>query len=641
MITSNKKSFSQVLRIMFVIFSLYLLGDVFSRWDGAKYYATLNEFLPSVALVFILWSLLAACLSFLVWFGTKLLSQIISSIKVEDIFILFFSTVIFAILLYYGKSVFRDFEITHFIKGLLLLIILAGSSFLTWLLHGISEKLFDLMNDHISPLVWLFGVMLILSVPLVAYKTLKNTGMEGSSYMQQVPVGESVDRENILLVTFDAMTARNMSVYGYERPTTPFIEEWSKSAALFSRVKSESTYTTPTTSSLMTGKRVWTHQTYFVEVASKYVGGNNENLPYLLKMNGYTNVALQQVHQASVRKLGLEQNFDVIFGPEQLSQSNVLLHYIDKVLYKTFGEKIIIYDWIIKKDFILFKLLNKLSSDSAFTSHPPERAFDKFLEILDNGLNEPYFAWIHVFAPHDPYLPPEPYKGMFNASDELRTWKSQNRANPINRIDVFRDRYDEFIRYADKQFETFISEIKKRNRERSTFIILSADHGESFAHNYKGHGGTHLYEDLTHIPLIIKEPGVNEGRVINELAEQIDITPTILEIARISVPEWMEGRSLLPLLEGKTLPPKRAFSMALGNNPSMGHEIKRGTIAIWQDDYKLIHSLDRNKTLLFNIRKDPYEINNLFDASPDLGNSLLTILTNELDAANNRIKQFH
>jgi len=628
----------KVFRLSFVIFSLYLMGDVFHRWDGAKYYSSFAEFLPSVALVFILWTFLAVCFSLIIWISARLSSRIISSIKVEDMFVYFISTIFLATIIYAGKSVFKHYEITNVIKVLLLLFIFVGAIILTWLLHKISVKLFLLINDHINPLIWLFGILLIFSIPLVAYNALQIEEITGSSHKEQVSISVSGDRPNILLVTFDALTARNMSVYGYERPTTPFIEEWAKSATLFSRVKSESNYTTPTTSSLMTGKRVWTHQTYFVEVASRYVGENNENLPYLLKENGYTNLALQQIHQASVRKLGLAENFEAIFSPDLLSHSSMLHDYIDRYLYQMFGEKIIIYDWIIKEDFILFKLLNRLSSDFAVTNQRPERAFDKFLEIYDNGLKEPFFVWIHIFAPHAPYLPPKPYKGMFNSSAELTTFKNQKSANPITKIKVFRDRYDEFVRYADNQFETFISEIKNRNIDKNTFIIVSADHGESFAHNDTGHGGRHLYEDLTHIPLIIKEPSTNRGKIINYLTEQIDITPTILEIAKIPVPKWMEGQSLLSLLKGKSHLPKLAFSMALGNNPSKGNEIKRGTIAVWQDDYKLIHYLDNKKSLLFNLHDDPDELNNLFDEQSDIGNSLLAVIRDNLASANHRIK---
>jgi arylsulfatase A-like enzyme len=138
--------------------------------------------------------------------------------------------------------------------------------------------------------------------------------------------------------------------------------------------------------------------------------------------------------------------------------------------------------------------------------------------------------------------------------------------------------------------------------------------------------------------LIIKAPNTNKGQVIDYLAEQIDITPTILEILKIPVPKWMEGRSLLPLLQGESLLPKLAFSMALGSNPSKGHEIKRGTIAVWQDDYKLIHYLDNKKSLLFNLNDDPDELNNLFNEQSNIGNSLLAVIRDNLASANHRIK---
>ncbi|NIR07741.1 MAG: sulfatase-like hydrolase/transferase, partial [Candidatus Aminicenantes bacterium] len=77
------------------------------------------------------------------------------------------------------------------------------------------------------------------------------------------------DLPNIILVTFDTLTARDMSVYGYGMPTTPFISKWAKTASLFTKLEAEGNITTPTTASLMTGKRLWTHQTYHVENASK------------------------------------------------------------------------------------------------------------------------------------------------------------------------------------------------------------------------------------------------------------------------------------------------------------------------------------------------------------------------------------
>jgi arylsulfatase A-like enzyme len=174
------------------------------------------------------------------------------------------------------------------------------------------------------------------------------------------------------------------------------------------------------------------------------------------------------------------------------------------------------------------------------------------------------------------------------------------------------------------------------NKLDNTVIILSSDHGESFEHRYQGHGGSHLYEQATHIPLIIKETGHTDGRIVSDLVEQIDIPATIIDLAHISIPKWMEGRSLIPLMRGISLPSKPIFSMSLGAN-SQGHQITKGTIAVWEGDYKLIHYLKENKSLIFNLKQDPNEINNLFDKESEVGKRLLTVIQDNLKMANERI----
>jgi arylsulfatase A-like enzyme len=236
---------------------------------------------------------------------------------------------------------------------------------------------------------------------------------------------------------------------------------------------------------------------------------------------------------------------------------------------------------------------------------------------------------------------------MFDSSSKFRTVKNQksfkfnttgNTQEQQAKVNVLRSRYDEFIRYCDKQFEEIISELRKRNKLKNTVIILSSDHGESFEHNYFKHIGSHLYEQVTHIPLVIKEPGQNEGQIINSLAEQIDIPPTILDLADIPMPSWMEGRSLVPLLNGKKLPSKPIFSMQFMENSSRGRQIiTRGTIAVWEGDYKLIHYLNEEKSLLFNLKQDPDELNNLFDKETEAGPRLLNLIKDNLKRANEKI----
>lgn len=253
--------------------------------------------------------------------------------------------------------------------------------------------------------------------------------------------------------------------------------------------------------------------------------------------------------------------------------------------------------------------------------------------------------------PHAPFLPPEPYMQMFDSSEKLTTLKAQlTRIQEIRKylsefkrfpadIVILRARYDEFIRFCDEQFKDFIMRLDKGNRLKNTVVILSSDHGESFEHNYFLHAGGHLYEQVTSIPLIIKEPSQTDGRIINDLVEQIDIPATILELAGIEKPPWMEGRSLYPLLRGKKLSSIPVLSMAFPENPDHGAKITKGTIAVWKGDYKLIHYLEEDRSLLFNLREDPDELNNLFDKEPEIANRLLSLIRLNLEKANERIQK--
>jgi len=89
-------------------------------------------------------------------------------------------------------------------------------------------------------------------------------------------------------------------------------------------------------------------------------------------------------------------------------------------------------------------------------------------------------------------------------------------------------------------------------RLKNTFIVLSADHEESFEHGYFTHGGPFLYERVTHIPLIIIEPGQIRGQIVYDRVEQIDTAATILDLVNIPALSWMEGRSLVPAHEGES-----------------------------------------------------------------------------------------
>ena len=645
--TSVVKSYRQVFRLIFVIFSLYLMGDAFYRWDGFSYYATFREFLPAVALITILWSIVAVFAALVIWLAGSLLEWFCrrAGLKLGMEHMLLF--ICFVIPLGAAAWIDKRFILervptTLQLKLIVLISVITAATLLTWLFRNSMPA----VQERITPLVWLFGLWAVISVPLVAYYTWGNPATNvASQEISRESLAES-GRPNIILVIFDTLTARNMSVYGYERPTTPFIAEWAKTSNLFRNVKADSNFTTPTTATIMTGKRSWTHQTYQIE-GSRPVKNHTENLPLLLKKNGYRNMAFVVNPYASPETLGISGNFDIAEPPVAFfASSNNLPEMIWALLYRLFGDKIRLHDWIVKEDFILYRVLEAVSLNVSETTVPPEKAFNRLLEVLDNNPSEPFFAWFQVLPPHYPYLPPPPYMGMFDPSTDMRSLKSQNRAPEHEfkaeeqaKVDTLKTRYDEFIRYCDKQFENLIAQLKNRDKLKNTVIIFTSDHGESFEHNFAGHGGPYLYEQMIHIPLIIRKPGQKEGRIINDLTGQVDIAPTILDLADIPLPSWMEGRSLVPLMQGKTLPLLPAFSMNFQKNRSLSHPITTGTIAVLDGEYKLIHYLDKKESLLFNLREDPGELNNLFDIETETGQRLLKLIQDNLKKANNKISK--
>jgi arylsulfatase A-like enzyme len=648
----------KIFRLFFVFFSLYLLGDIFYRWDGVRYYASFSEFLPSVALIFILWSIVVLIITLLLWLVFNILnigrsfSELASRTITREHLIIFIALfIISGIAAWYSKQLLFGYGSTLQLKLAVLFCVILTAVFVTWLLRNQDNRIkrwINIVQERITPLVWLFGIFVLVAVPIVTYHAwIKHHYSKVSQKIIQNPVSDR-SKPNILLVTFDALTARDMSTYGYHRKTTPFISKWGETASLFTRAKSASNITNPTAASLMTGKRLWTHMTFHTEGA-KPAKVDVESLPLIFKKNGYYNIALVVNSYASDETLGIDNSFDIAppFTEFDLPNSPSGLVYIDRLLYFQFNNKILLYDWFVKEDFIFYyiyiKFLKGFFEDSPSTVFPPKIAFNRFIEILESNPPGPYFAWIHLFPPHYPYLPPEPFLGMFKPSSDLRTLNSQLgllrlRGDKFDekKVNVARGRYDEFIRFCDKEFEDFIMKLEIRGKLNNTFIILSSDHGDMFQHNSIGHQVPFLYEQLTHIPLIIKEPGQIKGRVVNDLVAQIDIPATIIDLADIPVPSWMEGRSLVPLLHGDNIPARPIFSASFETNIT-GSKIERGVIATWEGNYKLIHYIAKNKSQLFNLKNDPDELNDLFGKEPDIGQRLLTVIRDNLNKANNKI----
>lgn len=649
-----KKSFIFLLRIVFFLFSLYFIKDAFYKWDGYSFYMKFSEYLPDLSLAFILWTIISLIFGIVLWMVMFGLPKVIKIIYFEHImtwflFIVFLVIVKMTLLI---KVPIRSLTGLNYTGLLAVGCILAA--LLVWFLRKYVDKILVVISERISPIIWLFAVLFILAVPF----SLLGTNSDGSEALthKNAPVATAgKNRPNIILITMDALTAEDMQVYGYNKPTTPFISEWAKGAVVFDKAYSSSNWTSPSIRSLMTGQRVWTHGLWYMNKrfsAKEY----KENFPKLMGDNGYLVYAFVQNSYAHPETLGIKNAFLVKDTPYIFEIPRDW--WFDKFA-SLFAKRAIAKEWIFEANPIA-EFINRYQPDIYETLVPPDKVYNQFLEYIshtqhiDSAGNrpKPFFAWLHLYTPHDLYLPPKPYMGSLGDAEKFNTGKKQWGSGvlrgdmgeyPPERqpdLDILRKRYDEFILYCDEQFKLFMLRLEKTVDMSNTIVILSSDHGDNFSHCcWQGHGGPNLFETFVHIPLIIKLSGETKEKVIDMPVEHIDYAPTILELAGIPVPEWMEGRSFLPLLEGKFLETRPIFPMEFLKNRALGEPLTKGTVAVIDGDYKLIYYLENKEATLFNLRLDPNETQDIFDKESKTGQRLLKLIKDNLNEANKRITQ--
>lgn len=229
------------------------------------------------------------------------------------------------------------------------------------------------------------------------------------------------------------------------------------------------------------------------------------------------------------------------------------------------------------------------STDKNITS---DKMTDMAIRMLSDEANtsKQFFMWFHYMDPHDQYVKHEgtPDFGKNN-----------------------RDRYDSEVYFTDSHIGRLFDFAKDKDWWKRTAIIISADHGEAFGEHSMFKHAFELWEVLTRVPLIVYYPGVT-AQTISERRSHIDVAPTILELMGQKVPSSFVGHSLLPELKGGKPDNREPIVLDLPedkNNPDR-HAIISG-------DYKLIQKNYGANKLLFNLKNDPAEEQDLSKKEPE------------------------
>jgi arylsulfatase A-like enzyme len=444
------------------------------------------------------------------------------------------------------------------------------------------------------------------------------------------------DLPDIYLITIDTLRADDMSLYGYSRPTTPNLERFARRAFTFDYFFANSNFTTPTTTSIETGKLPWTHRVFQL---GGFLRGQarQENLAALLRARGYYTAVVSSNPVASPIQHRTLESYDAVEYPLSINGFAAVDRYTDLVGLNT---HFTLSGPLLRCLTNVRVYLDALIWNDRFSS-PAEPVFDRVRSILqqtDSG--QPHFVWAHLFPPHDPYLAPPPYRGRFLSSSKLtRIYNfiglDSRSLPPEVSVAELRARYDEDIAYTDGAVGTFLDWLDQTGRLDKSIVIVSADHGESFEHGWFKHTGPYLYNGLVRIPLLLHIPGQKQGGRIAQSAEQVDLLPTIVDLTGGTPPTWAEGTSLRPALEGKQLPERSLFSMNLEPNSTF-EPITQGTLAVFDSDFKYIDRLGTGEVSLYRYRTDPLDEQNLAQSEPAVAARMKASLAHALKEVNDR-----
>ncbi|RJP19695.1 MAG: hypothetical protein C4520_12515 [Candidatus Abyssobacteria bacterium SURF_5] len=230
---------------------------------------------------------------------------------------------------------------------------------------------------------------------------------------------------------------------------------------------------------------------------------------------------------------------------------------------------------------------------------------DLALQMITRRARDKFFIHLQYMDPHSPYIPPLPEYGMFvDLANKLETPENEARRRAAL--------YDGEIRWINFQISRIVSRLQSLGLYDNTYIVITADHGEKFDDPSSPHGGS-LEDELLHVPLIIRGPGIPPNRRIDSPASHVDLLPTFMEwIGAEPAPDY-QGKSLMPLIHGEEDADRIIFSELM--IPAFAP--KYHVIAVRKGPWKLITG-GPDGDQLFNLEQDRSELVNLAEKFPDL-----------------------
>lgn len=214
----------------------------------------------------------------------------------------------------------------------------------------------------------------------------------------------------------------------------------------------------------------------------------------------------------------------------------------------------------------------------------------RWIEKLDQ--TRPFFLWIHYYDPHLPWTPPEPFRSM----EELSP-------------------YDQEIAGLDAAIHSLFGDLQSQGLLENTGILIVGDHGEGLFDHGEPQHGVFLYDETLHVPMLVVLPDHRwEGRRVEEMVATEDVTPTLLGLAGVAVPDSLDGNNLIPILAGDVANPRR-YTYSETYFPAYSFHFSQIS-SLRSQRWKYVHA---PRPELYHVGRDPDETIDLLSSYPDTG----------------------
>jgi arylsulfatase A-like enzyme len=455
-------------------------------------------------------------------------------------------------------------------------------------------------------------------------------------------------QKNVIVVVFDAFSASNISLYGYQRETTPNLARLAERAVVYHNHYAGGNFTTPGTASLLTGTLPWTNRAikYFNKVEKSFIEKNifsafQDHYRLAYTHNPVANVFLKQFQDKIDDHIPLGRLFlsndDMINAMFEKDEDIATVSWVRAMKKREEGYS---YSLFLSHLYEAYRESQIANVREQFPSGLPHIATDNYY-ILEDAINwlrdnlgavpKPFMGYFHLLPPHTPYKTHRDFSGRFKNDG----WEPVSK--PFNWIfgkdgleEEFRKRtwYDEFILYVDREFARLFNYLEDSGLLEDTWVVLTSDHGEMFERGIIGHGSPVMYEPVVRIPLMIFEPGRKERIDIHTPTSAIDLLPTITHVAGQPGPEWTEGL-VMPPYASKDPGEDRSIYIVEASRNEQFNPMNIATTTIVKGGYKLTRFTGykqmggEERIELYDVENDPEELNDLYSTKRETASELL------------------